>query len=54
MIISFIAAVICLIFGIYKALIMEKYDQGAFWIALCCFNVLIYIVNKLQLWQTID
>ena len=52
MIMSLIAATVCLIFGLYKGVIRAKYDQGAFWIALACFNVLTYIIDKLQLWQT--
>jgi hypothetical protein len=54
MILSLITATICLIFGIYKGVIRAKYDQGAFWLALACFNVLAYIIDKLQLWQTIN
>ena len=54
MILSLITATICLMIGIYKALIREKYDQGTFWIALSCVNILAYIIDKLQLWRTID
>lgn len=54
MIMSLIIATICLIFGIYKGVVRAKYDQGAFWLALACFNVLAYIIDKLQLCQTID